>query len=135
MLNSITSIADCDALLDQLNDDREVIENKKQNLIFKSNQLTDDALDFQALLDSKKAELEFDQPRYEAMPPSERKEIARLALLDLQSEIGKMELKKDRYGAIGSVLRELSLNNAIQQLAETDLLITQVTAYKAGLAA
>lgn len=134
-LNSITTVGDCDALLEQLSEDQLIFDNKRDNLVFKTTILAGNSDDFQALLESKKAAYAYEAPLYDSIPPGERKERARINLLDLESQISKMELNKERFGIIGKVLREHALSCATQQLDETTALIALVTAHKATLAA
>ena len=134
-LTSITSGMDFDVLIEQLNDRRAPLVNKKQNLEFKSTNLVDDAADYEDQVADLTSELSFLQARLDTLPAaSTRREKVETELMAIQLKLRKMNAQKATYGAIGATLRQFELNCIDQEIAEIDSLISQSNAAKNAMA-
>ena len=133
-LSSISSVTDCDALTEHLNDVNASLENRRSNLVFRTDKLSDGAVDFQQEMAALNSELSFEQNLFGSLAEGDRKEESRLTILDLQLKIGRLKKTEDTYGAFGTVLRQHSLVNVLAQMAETDQLLSEVATFRTTLA-
>lgn len=132
-LSSISSVADCDSLTEHLNDVKASLENRRSNLVFRTDKLSEGAVDYQEEMATLNSELSFEQTLFDSLAEGDRKNESRLTLLDLQLKIGRLKKTEDTYGAFGTILRQHSLVNVNAQLAETNQLLSEVAAIRATL--
>ena len=133
-LTSIVSVAECDEILEHLNDVVATLENRRQNLVFRTNQVSSGAEEYQQELNALNAEMGTEQILYNTLPDGPRREEARLNMLELDLKLGRLRKSEGTYGSFATVMRALSFTNTSNQLNETNQLIAEVTAHRATLA-
>jgi hypothetical protein len=133
-LTSVATVADCNEILEHLNDVLATLENRRQNLAFRTNQVVSGAEEYQQELNALNAEMGTEQILYNTLPDGPRREAARLNMLEIDLKLGRLRRSEDTYGGFATVMRALSLNNVLSQVTETNQLIAEVTAHRATLA-
>ncbi len=93
-------MADCDSLTEHLNDVKASLENRRSNLVFRTEKLSDGAVDYQEEMATLNSELSFEQTLFDSLADGDRKEESRLTLLDLQLKIGRLKKTENTFGAL-----------------------------------
>jgi uncharacterized phage infection (PIP) family protein YhgE len=132
-LTSIATVAECDEILAHLTDVNATLENRRQNLAFRTNQVNSNAEEYQQELNALNAELGTEQTLFNTLPDGPRREEARLNILEIDLKLGRLRKSEDTYGGFATVMRALSLTNTQNQTNETNQLIAEVTARRATL--
>ena len=110
------------------------MDNRRQNLAFRTNQVSSNAEEYQQELNALNAEMGTEQILYNTLPDGPRREAARLNILELDLKLGRLRKSEDTFGGFATVMRALSLNNVLSQINETNQLVAEVTAHRATLA-
>lgn len=131
--NKLTSTTDCDVLLNWAQKERADLafrkiadERLKQNY-------SSTSVEIDAVLQRVLAELAAVQTIINALPegPTKEDEVKRKIRLEYKKFV--LENRKDSYGSVALLEKELELERTNKELAEIDAFITGVTAHKASL--
>ncbi len=131
--NKITQASDCDVLLAWA-------EKEKADLAFKkfseeriTANYSSTSIEIHAVLQGVLAEISAVQTVIDVLPagPTKENEIKRKTRLEYKKFL--LENRKDSYGSVALLEKELDLERINKELTEVDLFITGVTAHKATL--
>ncbi|SHJ03501.1 hypothetical protein [Flavobacterium terrae] len=131
--NKITLASDCDVLLAWA-------EKEKADLAFKkfseeriTANYSSTSVEIEAVLQGVLAEISAVQTVIDVLPegPTKENEIKRKIRLEYKKFL--LENRKDSYGSVALLEKELDLERINKELAEVDLFITGITAHKATL--
>jgi hypothetical protein len=129
-LNRITTVADCDVLLSWA-------EREKSDLAYKHytiNRITtnygETSVEVEAILQGVNAEIAASEMVLTILPdgPTKDAEVKKKTRLEYKKFL--LENRKESYGAVALLERELELERINKEIAEVDVFITSVTAHK-----
>jgi hypothetical protein len=132
-LNRITTVADCDVLLTWA-------EREKSDLAYKHytiNRITinygETSVEIEAVLQGVLAEISAAQIVIDILPdgPTKEAEIKKKVRLEYKKFL--LENRKDSYGSVALLEKELDLERINKELIEVDAFIGAITAHKATL--
>jgi len=132
-VNSLTSAADCDLMLDVAEKQKSDLSFRKISLERRQTQYAENAVEFEADLQVTTSELSALGTIIAALPEGQVKDdnITRQKRLELKLFL--LNEKKEDFGGIALVDKEFDLARVIKELEETDAFITAVQARKAAL--
>ncbi|MFM9989727.1 hypothetical protein [Flavobacterium sp.] len=129
-LNRITTVADCDVLLTWA-------EREKSDLAYKHytiNRITtnygETSVEVEAILQGVNAEIAATEIAINSLPEGTTKEDYKKKKTRLEYKKFLLVNKKESYGSIALLERELELERINKEIAEVDVFITGVTDYK-----
>ncbi|GAA4771053.1 MULTISPECIES: hypothetical protein [Flavobacterium] len=131
--NKITLASDCDVLLAWA-------EKEKADLAFKkfseeriTANYSSTSVEIEAVLQGVLAEISAVQTVIDVLPegPTKENEVKRKVRLEYKKFL--LENRKDSYGSVALLEKELDLERINKELTEVDLFITGITAHKATL--
>ena len=129
-LNRITTVADCDVLLTWA-------EREKSDLAYKHytiNRITtnygETSVEVEAILQGVNAEIAATEIAINSLPEGTTKEDYKKKKTRLEYKKFLLVNKKESYGSIALLERELELERINKEIAEVDVFITSVTAHK-----
>jgi hypothetical protein len=129
-LNRITTVADCDVLLTWA-------EREKSDLAYKHytiNRITtnygETSVEIEAILQGVNAEITASEMVITILPdgPTKEAEVKKKKRLEYKKFL--LENRKESYGAVALLERELDLERLNKEIIEVDAFITGVTAHK-----
>ena len=132
-VSNLTSIADCDVLLTS-------VGKEKADLVFKrlseerlTNKYATTSVAVEAILQGVIVELSAVNTIISVLPegPTKEEEIKKRTRLEYKKFL--LENRKESYGAVALLEKELDLARVEQQLVEVDAFIAAITAHKATL--
>ena len=134
-LNKITSVADCDVLLTWA-------EKEKSDLTFKQLSVeritvnySSASVEIDAILQGVIAEIDATQTVIDALPEGPTKEDLVKKLTRLEYKKFLLENRKESYGSVALLEKELDLDRINRELDGVETFIVDVTARKAALQA
>ncbi|WP_428225152.1 hypothetical protein [Flavobacterium sp.] len=132
-INKITQIADCDVLLTWA-------EKEKADLVFKRTSVerlttnySSTSLEIDAILQGVLAEIAAVEAVLNVLPEGSTKETEKKRKVRLEYKKFLLENRKESYGTVALLEKELDLQRLSKELEEIDAFITLVTQKKASL--
>ena len=132
-INKITQIADCDVLLTWA-------EKEKADLVFKRTSVerlttnySSTSVEIEAILQGVLAEIAAVEAVINVLPEGATKEIESKRKVRLEYKKFLLENRKESYGIVALLEKELDLQRLSKELEEIDAFITLVTQKKASL--
>jgi len=132
-LNKITTVADCDVLLAWA-------EKEKSDLTFKQLSVeritvnySSTSVEIDAILQGVIAEIEATETVIAALPEGPTKEDLQKKKTRLEYKKFLLENRKDSYGSVALLEKELDLERINKELDEVDVFITGITTHKSTL--
>jgi hypothetical protein len=132
-LNKITTVADCNVLLTWA-------EKEKSDLTFKQLSVErvtvnygSTSIEIDAVLQGVNIELNANQAVFATLPEGPSKEEMEKKIKRLEYKKFLLENRKESYGSVALLEKELDLERINKELDEVDVFITTVTAHKATL--
>jgi hypothetical protein len=132
-LNKITTVADCNVLLTWA-------EKEKSDLTFKQLSVErvtvnygSTSVEIDAVLQGVNIELNANQAVFATLPEGQSKEEMEKKIKRLEYKKFLLENRKESYGSVALLEKELDLERINKELDEVDVFITTVTAHKATL--
>jgi hypothetical protein len=132
-LNKINTVADCNVLLTWA-------EKEKSDLTFKQLSVErvtvnygSTSVEIDAVLQGVNIELNANQAVFATLPEGQSKEEMEKKIKRLEYKKFLLENRKESYGSVALLEKELDLERINKELDEVDVFITTVTAHKATL--
>ena len=132
-VNKITTVADCDLLLAWAVKEKADLNYKKLSEERLTNNYSNASIEIDAELQSVLTEITATQTIIDALPAGNSKEDAVKKKVRLEYKKFLLENRKESYGVVALLEKELDLTNVTQSLAEIDAFTAAITARKAAL--
>ena len=133
-LNQMTTIAECDALLNTVRSEKSDLAYRQTTLNYQLENKAEDSATFNAELNAATAELANLLPTLETMTEGPHKVDAIERKMRLELRIFSMTNRADNYGIKAVLVREFDIARVEAQLTLADDLISQIEARKVQLA-
>ncbi len=132
-VTGITQVADCDLLLSWAQKERAELSFKKLSEDRLTTKFETSAIEVQAILQGVLAELAAIDTVIGVLPdgPTKVNELKRKVKLEYKKFL--LENRKESYGAVALLQKELDFERVNNELEEVDAFITEITAHKATL--
>ena len=132
-ISGITQVADCDVLLTSAGKEKAELEFKKLSEERMVTKYTTTSVEIDAILQGVLVELSAVNTIIDVLPegPTKEEEIKKKVKLEYKKFL--LENRKESYGAVALLEKELDLARVEQQLEEVDSFITVITNHKATL--
>ena len=132
-ISGITQVADCDVLLTSAGKEKAELEFKKLSEERMVTKYTTTSVEVDAILQGVLVELSAVNTIIDVLPegPTKEEEIKKKVKLEYKKFL--LENRKESYGAVALLEKELDLARVEQQLEEVDSYITVITNHKATL--
>lgn len=132
-VSNLTSIADCDVLLTSVGKERADLEFKRLSEERLTNKYATTSVAVEAILQGVIVELSAVNTIISVLPegPTKEEEIKKRTRLEYKKFL--LENRKESYGAVALLEKELDLARVEQELEEVDAFIAAITAHKATL--
>ena len=132
-ISGITQVADCDVLLTSAGKEKAELEFKKLSEERMVTKYTTTSVEVDAILQGVLVELSAVNTIIDVLPegPTKEEEIKKKVKLEYKKFL--LENRKESYGAVALLEKELDLARVEQQLEEVDSFITVITNHKATL--
>lgn len=129
----VTTVADCDLLLTAAGKEKAELEFKKLSEQRLTNKYATTSVEVEAILQGVLVELSAVNTIIGVLPegPTKEEEIKKKVKLEYKKFL--LENRKESYGAVALLEKELDLARVDQQLDEVDSFITTITNHKATL--
>ena len=129
----VTTVADCDLLLRSAGKEKAELEFKKLSEQRLTNKYATSSVEVEAILQGVLVELSAVNTIISVLPegPTKEEEIKKKVKLEYKKFL--LEDRKESYGAVALLEKELDLARVDQQLDEVDSFITIITNHKATL--
>lgn len=134
-LNLVTTIADCDALLNMANDEKNTLEYRQTTLNYQLNNQAESSVEFASDLLAATTELQSVEASIAQMTEGDARNAQIRRKMTLELKIFNMNLRAENYGITSVLSRQMEINQVAQQLEVTDAFIADVEARKLQLAA
>ena len=132
-VNKITTVADCDLLLAWAVKEKADLNYKKLSEERLTNNYSETSIEIDAELQSVISEIAATETIIATLPDGNSKEDAIKKKVRLEYKKFLLENRKDSYGVVALLEKELDLTNVTQSLAEIDAFTAAITARKAEL--
>ena len=133
--NSITTVADCDALLLLANREKSEINYSIDTITRRINSMTNSAADLAADLAEVQAKLATVETIIASLPDGEAKEEAITERMGLEYRLRVLNDRMDNYGAIALLRRENELEVQNAALDRHEIFITEIQNRRAQIGA
>lgn len=132
-VSGLTTTADCDVLLTSAGKEKSELEFKKLSEERLVNKYATTSVEVDAILQGVLVELSAVDTIISVLPdgPTKDEEIKKKVKLEYKKFL--LENRKESYGAVALLEKQLDLSRVIQQLDEVNAFITVVTDHKATL--
>lgn len=132
-INNITQVADCDVLLTWAEKEKADLTYKKLSEERLTTKYTETSVEVEAILQGVLAELSAVETIIGVLPdgPTKDDEIKRKVRLEYKKFV--LENRKESYGAVALLEKQLDLARVELELTEVDAFITVITNHKATL--
>lgn len=130
-VTNLTTIADCDVLLTVANKEKADLTFKKISEERLLNNYSSTSVEIEAVLQGVNAELNAVNTIIAALPEGSTKESEEKRKVRLEYKKFLLENRKESYGAVALLEKELDLERINKQINEVDTFIAEVTAHKA----
>jgi len=132
-VNKITTVADCDLLLAWAAKEKADLEFKKLSEERLTNNYSTTSIEIDAELQSVNTEIDATTTIIATLPEGQSKEDAVKKKVKLEYKKFLLQTRKESYGVVALLEKELDLNNVTQSLAEVDAFVAAITTRKAAL--
>ncbi len=132
-VNKITTVADCDLLLAWAVKEKADLNYKKLSEERLTNNYSETSIEIDAELQSVISEIAATETIIATLPDGNSKEDAIKKKVRLEYRKFLLENRKESYGVVALLEKELDLTNVTQSLAEIDAFTAAITARKAEL--
>ena len=132
-VSKITTVADCDLLLAWAVKEKADLNYKKLSEERLTNNYSETSIEIDAELQSVISEIAATETIIATLPDGNSKEDAIKKKVRLEYKKFLLENRKDSYGVVALLEKELDLTNVTQSLAEIDAFTAAITARKAVL--
>lgn len=132
-VTNLTTIADCDVLLTMANKEKADLAFKKLSEERLVTNYSTTSVEIAAVLQGVIAEIAAVDTILAVLPEGSTKEAEEKRKVRLEYKKFLLENRKESYGAVALLEKELDLQRVIKQLDEIDVFIDAVTAHKATL--
>ena len=132
-VSKITTVADCDLLLAWAVKEKADLNYKKLSEERLTNNYSETSIEIDAELQSVISEIAATETIITTLPDGNSKEDAIKKKVRLEYKKFLLENRKDSYGVVALLEKELDLTNVTQSLAEIDAFTAAITARKAEL--
>lgn len=132
-LSNITEVADCDVLVTWAGKEKADLTFKKLSEERLTTKYADTSVEVEAILQGVLAEITASETILAVLPEEPTKEAEKRKKTKLEYKKFLLETRKESYGAVALLQKQLDLARVEQELAETDTFIAAVTAHKATL--
>lgn len=132
-VSNITTIADCDVLLGMAQKERSDLAFKKLSEERLVTNYSNTAVEIDAILQGVIAEIAAVDTVLAILPEGSTRDAEEKRKVRLEYRKFLLENRKESYGAVALLEKQLDLQRVIKQLDEVDLFIDQITAHKATL--
>lgn len=132
-VNKITTVADCDLLLAWAVKEKADLNYKKLSEERLTNNYSETSIEIDAELQSVISEIAATETIIATLPEGNSKEDAVKKKVRLEYRKFLLENRKESYGVVALLEKELDLTNVTQSLAEIDAFTAAITARKAEL--
>ena len=132
-VSNLTTIADCDVLLTMANKEKADLVFKKLSVERLVTNYSTTSVEIDAVLQGVLAEISAVDTIIATLPEGATKENEEKRKVRLEYKKFLLENRKESYGAVALLEKELDLERVNKQLDEVNLFIDAVTAHKATL--
>ncbi len=132
-VNKITTVADCDLLLAWAAKEKADLEFKKLSEERMTNNYSTTSIEIDAELQAVNTEITATTTIIATLPDGESKEDAVKKKVKLEYKKFLLENRKESYGVVALLEKELDLTNVTQSLSEVDAFTAAINARKALL--
>ncbi|MCO6175237.1 hypothetical protein NHF50_09270 [Flavobacterium sp. NRK F10] len=132
-VTNLTTIADCDVLLTLANKEKADLTFKKLSEERLVTNYSSTAVEIDAVLQGVIAEIAAVDTVLAVLPEGSTKEAEEKRKVRLEYKKFLLENRKESYGAVALLEKELDLERVNRQIAEVDVFIAEITAHKATL--
>lgn len=134
-LNKITTVADCNVLLTWAAKEKAELEHKHYTIERIAVNFGSTSIEIDALLQGVILEISINETALATMPEGPTKEEYTKKKRRLEYKKFLLEDRKETYGSIALLQKEMDLERINKELVEVDGFITTITTHKASLAA
>lgn len=132
-LNKITTVADCNVLLTWAAKEKADLQHKQYTIERLAQTFGSSSGEIEAILQGVTIELSAYQSVFATLEPGIYKEDTAKKIKKLDYKKFLLETRKETYGSIAYLQKELDLERINKELTEVDLYIAAVNAHKATL--
>lgn len=132
-VTNLTTIADCDVLLTLENKEKADLTFKKMSEERLVTNYSSTAVEIDAVLQRVIAEIAAVDTVLTVLPEGSTKEAEEKRKVRLEYKKFLLENRKESYGTVALLEKELDLERVNRQIAEVDVFIAEITAHKATL--
>ena len=132
-VTNLTTIADCDVLLTMANKEKADLAFKKLSEERLVTNYSTTSVEIAAVLQGVITEIAAVDTILAVLPEGSTKEAEEKRKVHLEYKKFLLENRKESYGAVALLEKELDLQRVVKQLDEIDIFIDAVTAHKATL--
>ena len=134
-ISNLTQVADCDALLAWAAREKADLNFKKLSDERMTSQYAETSLALDAILQGVLAELAATETILAVLPEGPTKEEALKKKTRLEYKKFLLETRRESYGTVASLEKEMDLGRVIQEIEEVDLFINAISTKKTELQA
>jgi hypothetical protein len=134
-LNQITTVAECDALLNIAQSEKDELTYRQTTLNYQMESKAEDSAEFNAELTAANAELATLVNTLEVLPEGPNRVDVTIRKMRLELRIFTMNQRVNSYGIVAVIDRQFEITRVEEQLNIADAFINQVEARKLQLAA
>ena len=132
-VTQLTSVSDCDAVLSIASKEKQDLEWKKLSLERQKAQYSDQSVSITAELAGKQAEVEVLDSIIAGLPEGNLKVENQNKKTRAEYSIFLLENRRNNYGNVALLEKELDLERVERELTETDTFISEVEEHKSTL--
>lgn len=131
--SKITDVADCDLLLSMANKEKADLDFKKLSEQRQQTTYSENAVEIDAELQLVDAEISATQTIINSIPNGETKDDAVKKLTKLQYRKFLAEIRKENYGVVALLQKEMDLARLSLELSEVDKFIVEINTRKLAI--
>jgi len=128
--NTLQSVAECDELLALVSREKRGMEIRRNSLSFRNETLEESSEDFLADIAQANSELEYLNDTIPNMPEGNKKEEMITDQLLLTAKLRKYNARRENFGPIGLLQRQLDVEMLNNNVAEIDEFIAAINTRK-----
>ncbi|HSD13507.1 MAG TPA: hypothetical protein VLB74_02545 [Flavobacterium sp.] len=132
-LDRISTTTDCDVLLTWAAKEKSDLLYKQYSIDRATDNYSQTSVEIEAILQGVIGEINATSTVVETLPPGPTKEDLLKKITRLQYKKFVLENRKESYGSVALVEKELDLERINKEITEVDIFIASVTAHKATL--
>ncbi|MCO6162217.1 hypothetical protein [Flavobacterium sp. NRK F7] len=132
-INNVTQVTDCDVLISWAEKEKAELTFKKISEERLTNKYASTSLEVEAILQGVLAEISAVETVISVLPDGQTKDEEIKKKVKLEYKKFLLENRKESYGAVALLEKELDLERINKELLEVDAFITTITNHKANL--